>query len=107
MSRLWTNPPLKPDGTLDYAQLTLAEIAEDLTESLVDRVFNSGVEELQPLLDDVPEYDEFAVDAKPSAALIAVMESLLALEATDVDYRSVDTQKVLQQAVTELRAKVG
>jgi len=107
MSRLWTNPPLKPDGTLDYAQLTLAEIAEDLTESLVDRVFNSGVEELQPLLDDVPEYDEFAADAKPSTALIAVMESLLVLKATDMDYRSEETQKLLRQAVTELRAKVG
>ncbi|CAN5840042.1 hypothetical protein BH23PLA1_BH23PLA1_20310 [soil metagenome] len=41
-SRLWTNPPLKPDGKLDYSRLTLAEICEDLTESLLDLVFNGG-----------------------------------------------------------------
>ena len=40
-SRLWTNPPLKPDGSMDYSQLSVSEICEDLTESLMDRIENN------------------------------------------------------------------
>lgn len=53
MSRLWTNPPTLPDGNLDYAALTLAEVREDLAETLSDLVLNGGQEDAAPLLDAI------------------------------------------------------
>ena len=55
MSRLWKNPPTLPDGTFDYAALTLAEIREDLAETLSDLVINAGQEDAAPFLDAIEE----------------------------------------------------
>jgi hypothetical protein len=101
MSRLWTNPPLKPDGTLDYARLTVAEVCEDLTESLMDRVDNSGLDELQPFLDDLPDGELSA--AAPSNALVQHMEDLLRLASGDPHYRSADSHAAIRGVIRELK----
>lgn len=103
-SRLWTNPPLKPDGGLDYVQLTAMEICEDLTESLLDRVENGRERELQPFLDDLPEVTKFPDDALPSAALVQHMEELLRVEGEDSQFRSSQARENLRGAVDELKA---
>ena len=102
MSRLWTNPPLKPDGTLDYARLTVAEVCEDLTESLTDRVVNGGLDELQPFLDDLPDEDDLPASA-PADALVRFMEDLLRLEGADPDFRSSEAHGTIRGAIRELK----
>jgi hypothetical protein len=102
MSRLWTNPPIKPDGTLDYARLTLSEICEDLTESLMDRVLNGGDHELTPYMDNLPPADMFPAGASASEALVGLMEELLRLEAADSALRDPRTRDVLSRAGREL-----
>jgi hypothetical protein len=106
MSRLWTNSPLKPDGTLDYAQLTVAEVCEDLTESLVDRVVNSGLEELQPFLNDLPSEDDLPSVA-PTDMLARSMEDLLRLEGEDPDFRSAEAHEAIRVAIGELKLVVN
>jgi|GEM_PF-7080355 len=102
-SRLWTNPPTKPDGTLDYSQLTPAEVCEDLTESLSDRVDNSGIDDLQPLLDAVPEVESLLTEGVSPEALVAFMEKLKQLEVDDVDFRKPQTHEVIRQAAEQLQ----
>ena len=100
-SRLWTNPPLKTDGTLDYAQLTLAEICEDITESLSDLVFNAGAENLVPFLDALPETSSFSKDAIPPTSLVQLMERLLILENDDPCFRESESRTVIADVVRE------
>jgi hypothetical protein len=101
MSRLWTNPPLKPDGTLDYARLTVAEICEDLAESLMDRIDNSGLDGLQPFLYELP--DDELPDADPSDALVRHMEELLHLASADPQYSSAAAHDAIRGAILELK----
>lgn len=101
MSRLWTNPPLKPDGTLDYARLTVREIGEDLEESLMDRIVNSNLADLDPFLGDW-DLDSLPASAPP-AALVEAMEELLRLEDEDADFRSAAAHASLARAARELR----
>ncbi|WP_169978487.1 hypothetical protein [Tautonia rosea] len=103
MSRLWNDPPLKPDGTLDYAQLTLAEICEDVTESLLDRVYNGGDHELVPYLDDLPEVEEIAVGVSGSEGLVGLMEELLRQEGEDPAFGSPRTREVIGRIVRALQ----
>lgn len=101
MSRLWSDPPLKPDGTLDYSRLTVAEIGEDLQESLKDRVINGGLGELQPFLEDLPELQTLPGSPAPGI-LVDLMERLLTLEASDPDFNSPETREVIHGAIVEL-----
>lgn len=103
MSRLWNDPALKPDGTLHDAQLTLAEIGEYLAESLMDRVYNGGDQELVPCLDDLPDIDTLPAEAPVPAALVAAMEALLRLENEDAAFRSSRARAVLGIAIRELK----
>src|SRR5262245_56217145 len=99
-SRLWTNPPLKPDGTLDYARLTVAEVCEDLTESLMDRVVNGVLEELPSFLDDLPDEADLSA-ASPADALVKFMEDLLRLQGEDPDYRTSEAHDAIRGAIRE------
>jgi hypothetical protein len=101
MSRLWTNPPLKPDGTLDYSRLTVAEICEDLAESLMDRIDNSGLDELQPFLYELPD-DELPA-AEPTDSLVGHMEELLRLTDKDPNYSSAAAHDAIRGAIRELK----
>ena len=56
---------LKPDGTLDYARLTVREIGEDLEESLMDRVVNGFQHELEPFLEKCPDLDSLPASDPP------------------------------------------
>ena len=107
VSRLWTNPPLKPDGTLDYARLTVAEVCEDLTESLMDRVVNSGLDELQQFLDDLPNKEDLPATSAPADKLVKFMEELLRLEGKDPDFCSASAQVAIRGAIRELRVAAG
>lgn len=102
MSRLWTDPPLKPDGSLDYARLTLAEICEDLTDSLMDRIINGHDDDLAAYLGGLPEVGAFPAGASPSDALVGSMEELLRLEGEDADFRTPRTRDVLGRAIRAL-----
>lgn len=102
-SRLWNDPPSKPDGTLDYSALTPREICEDLTESLLDLIENGGQEQLVPFLDECPDADDLPPDGNPSAALVDAMEQLLRLEEKeDTVFASERARELLKAAVREL-----
>ena len=107
MSRLWNDPPLKPDGSLDYARLTLAEICEDVTESLLDRVYNGGDHELVPFLDDLPEVETIAAGAAVPEDLVGLMEELLRQEGEDPAFSSPRTREVLDRIVRSLQEAAG
>jgi hypothetical protein len=68
----------------DYARLSLAEIRDDLAETLSDQVVNAGQEELASLLNAIE--DEALVGAlsrvagPPSEQLVKVMYQLVELE---------------------------
>ena len=102
MGRLWNNPPLKPDGTLDYARLTVAEVCEDLTESLLDRVVNGSLDELQPFLDELPQEDDLPATA-PTDGLVQCMETLLQLEGEDPDFRTPAADDAIRGAIRDLK----
>jgi len=102
MSRLWTDPPLKPDGTLDYARLTVREIGEDLEESLMDRVVNGFQHELEPFLEKCPDLDSLPA-SDPPRPLVDAMEELLRLEGEDVDFRLPRTRDLVRSAVQQLK----
>lgn len=104
MSRLWSDPPLKPDGTLDYGRLTLAEIAEDLTETLLDLVENGGRAEFVPLLDALPDVEAIPAEASAPASLVRAMEDALRIEADDPGQLTPEAHATLGRAVDELRA---
>ncbi|WP_152052424.1 hypothetical protein [Tautonia marina] len=103
MSRLWDDPPLKPDGSLDYARLTLGEICEDVTESLMDRVFNGGDAGLVPFLDALPEADAIPAGAPVPEGLVGLMEELLRREGEDPAFGSPGTREVLGRVVRALQ----
>ena len=104
MSRIGTKPPLKADGTLDYAQFTLTEICEDLTESLLNRIQNSQMNDLLPFLEALPPSKEIPEGAMAPTPLVQAMESLLRLEGEEVGFRSTASREVLGLAVREIRA---
>ena len=101
------NPPLKPDGTLDYARLTVAQVCEDLTETLLDLVENGGRGELVPFLNDCPEPDRLPAGAAPARSLVASMEQLLRFERSDPNLRSSEAREAVATAVRELRASAA
>ncbi len=77
-------------------------MCEDLTDSLVDRVFNSGLDALQPFLDELP--DEYELPPlTPTDALVRFMEDLLRFEGDDPDFRSSAAREAVRGAVGELR----
>ncbi len=103
-SRLWTNPPTKADGTLDYARLTVHEVLEDLTETLMDLVENGGQQALAVHLNALSELDLADVSDVPSVKLVTAMEALLTHETSDADFRSSEARQVVASAVRELQA---
>ncbi len=106
-SRLWTNPPLKPDGSLDYSQLTVAEICEDLSESLMDLIENGGIVDLQKFLEDLPPEDGLPTTLLPTDALVSFMEAMLLVEDEDFDFRSAQAQDAIPGAIREIRVAAG
>ena len=99
--------PLKPDGTLNYARLTLSQVCEDLVETLSDMVVNGFQEELEPFLNDCPEPEQLRADALPSGQLVEAMERLLRVEGTDTSFRSPEAREAVATAVRELRAQAA
>jgi hypothetical protein len=102
-----SNLPLKADGSLDYARLTLGQVCGDLIETLSDMVVNGFQEDLEPFLNDCPEPDELRIDAVPSGQLVEAMERLLRLEGTDTNFRSPEAREAVATAVRELRAQAA
>jgi hypothetical protein len=82
--------------------LSVAEVCEDLTESLMDRVVNGGLDELHPYLDNLPQEDDLPAEA-PADKLVQFMEDLLKLEADDPNFRSAAVHDALHGAISELR----
>jgi hypothetical protein len=101
----WSNPPLTPDGLLDYARLSTAEIAEDLYDGLFDRVVNGGQAGLQAYLERLdefcPEFDEIPPEPRPSDTLVGAMGELLRLEVSDSDWTSERARGLIGAAVEE------
>lgn len=110
-SRLWNNPPVTPDGTLDYAQLTTAEVAEDLFDGLFDRIMNGGHEELTPFFEQLeafcPDFEDIPAEPRPTPTLVAVMDELLRLEASDCNWSTPRSRELLGVAVEQLRSLIG
>lgn len=106
MSRPWTYPPTLSDVPFDYANLTLAEIREDLLETLSDLVINAGQKELAPLLDAIQEDDlrEGLANAsgQPSARLVSIMNDLVKLE--PYGHLPEPGIELMQSAIQELRS---
>ena len=109
MSRLCINPPTLSDGTLDYARLTLAEIREDLAETLADLVINAGQKDAAPLLDAIEEDDlrEGLASAsdQPSERLVSLMNDLIKLE--PYGHLPEPGLELVKSAVQELRSAIG
>lgn len=108
MSGLWTDPPILFDGTLDYANLTLAEIREDLAETLADLVINAGQKELAPLFNAIEEDDlrESLANAsgQPSERLVSIMNDLIKLE--PYGHLPESGFELVKSAIQELRSSV-
>ena len=107
-SRLWSDPPLKADRTLDYARLTPAEIVEDLSEGLADRIINGHQDALRPffhrLKEVCPDVGAIRSDLVPTGALVDAMEALLRREVADPRWESPEAQELLIAAITEIAA---
>ncbi|APR75750.1 Hypothetical protein A7982_01096 [Minicystis rosea] len=98
-SRLWSNPPLNQEGLLDYSQLTIAEIHEDLVETLSDLVFNAGKVYLNSFrlrleADDVWKRVRSS-GARPPEAIIRTMEELRRLLERDTYLRTAEATRLL------------
>ena len=105
MKRLWTNPPTTPEGLLDYSALTLAEIREDLVETVSDFILNSGWSALQEALDILE--DDALADAlerstiAPPDGLVKIMSALL--EHASALRLSSEHQDLIREAVRQLQ----
>ena len=105
MNRLWNNPPTTPDGMLDYAALTVAEVRADFAERLSDLVFNGGQAALQPLLDAIE--DDALIEAlgrataAPTPRLVTIMTDLTRFESEALLPES--AFELVEAALRELR----
>jgi hypothetical protein len=111
-SRLWNNPPHTPDGLLDYARLTTAEITEDLHEGLFDRVVNGGQSELERYLIRLDEFcpddvEEIPAEPPPTPTLIRIMGELLRLMESDSEWSSEQARGLIVAAIDEIKTLIG
>lgn len=107
MSWSSSNLPLKSDGSLDYARLTLAQVCDDLVETLSEMVVNGLEADLEPFLKDCPKPEQLPPNAVPSGRLVEAMERLLRLEGIDINFRSAEAREAVARAVRELRAQAA
>ena len=107
-SRLWKNPPLKPNGCLDYSSLFLPEIFDDLCETLSDLVINGGRADLATLLNELEEgrsdIEQCDIEKQPDTTLVGVMDELIELERKEGGrYRSERSRQLIESAIENIR----
>jgi hypothetical protein len=84
--------------SIHYHKLTLAEVADDLTETLSDLYVNAGEDHLESLLEKL-EGVSIPKKARPSERLILIMEKTLEYEP---DQLSAPVQALFAEAVEEI-----
>ena len=75
--------PIKADGRLDYARMSLQQVRLDLVETVSDLAFNAGQDDLSALI-EMLEHDDLEASARSgepaSAALVDVMTAISGIE---------------------------
>jgi len=85
---------------LDYRTMSLAEIVDDLSETLADLVVNAGESHLQPQLEMLGDI-ESPRGRTPSTKLVTIMEELYTF---DADLLAPRAQQLMRDVVVEIRS---
>jgi hypothetical protein len=91
--------PIKADGRLDYAKMSLDQIRLDLVETVSDLVFNAGQEDLSALVDVLERDDLESSTRSGERASSTLVRTMIAISEMANDPRfHVQSKPLLGQA---------